>query len=196
MIVAYWIAFGPHGPRAQTPPGEGLKVFSYTMVGVAVAFGLFAAARIFAKPPPSTMNKEWEEATNEILRVRALLYLNNQPYHRSLSFKTPPSNLTHLMRTTTNITFPFYRHKSPNQSLVSPPKATVDQDRSSPSQRTQHKRRTRHPFEEPNPLLRSPNKIKNSRIKSSPSVFRLFSLVVRGVLCYTYIAVSGNVCMT
>lgn len=67
---AYWIAFGPHGPRAQTPPGEGWKVLSYTLVGVAASLGIFGLARFFAKPGPSTMNKEWEEATNEILRVR------------------------------------------------------------------------------------------------------------------------------
>ncbi|TGO61504.1 hypothetical protein BOTNAR_0128g00120 [Botryotinia narcissicola] len=66
--AAYYIAFGAHGPRAQTPPGEGWKVFGYTMGGVGVSLALFLTIRSFAKGSPSTMNKEWEEATNEYLR--------------------------------------------------------------------------------------------------------------------------------
>ncbi|KAG6889847.1 hypothetical protein C0992_003826 [Termitomyces sp. T32_za158] len=34
------------------------------MTLVAVAGGLFATARYFAPPPPKTISKEWEEATN------------------------------------------------------------------------------------------------------------------------------------
>jgi hypothetical protein len=70
-ITAYYIAFGPHGPRALPPPGEGMKVFSYTVVGLLVAFGLFTFTRSMAKPPPKTMNKEYQEMTNEFLRVRS-----------------------------------------------------------------------------------------------------------------------------
>ncbi|KAI9846154.1 MAG: Cytochrome c oxidase subunit 5A [Sclerophora amabilis] len=68
--AAYWIAFGPHGPRAGNPPGENMKIFSYTMIGIGVAFGMFLFARAMAKPAPSTMNKEWQEQTNEYLKVR------------------------------------------------------------------------------------------------------------------------------
>ena len=32
--TAYWIAFGPHGPRALPPPGENWAIFKYTMLGV------------------------------------------------------------------------------------------------------------------------------------------------------------------
>ena len=39
-----------------------------------VTFVLFATIRMFAGPAPSTMNKEWQEATNEYLRVCALLF--------------------------------------------------------------------------------------------------------------------------
>lgn len=67
---AYYIAFGEHGPRAQTPPGEGLKVFAYTMIGVAASFGLFTFVRFFARGDAKTMTKEYQEATNEYLRVR------------------------------------------------------------------------------------------------------------------------------
>jgi cytochrome c oxidase subunit 4 len=68
--TAYWVAFGPHGPRAETPPGENTKVFIYTILGVAAAGAIFFTTRMFARPPPSTMNKEWQEATNEYLKVR------------------------------------------------------------------------------------------------------------------------------
>ncbi|KAK4043616.1 cytochrome c oxidase [Parachaetomium inaequale] len=66
--AAYWIAFGPHGPRALDPPGEGKKVALYTAIGVGASLLLFATMRSFAKPPPSTMTKEWQEATNEFLK--------------------------------------------------------------------------------------------------------------------------------
>lgn len=69
-ITAYWIAFGPHGPRALPPPGEGKKVFFYTAIGVGVSFALFAFIRMFAGPEPHTMTKEWQEASNEYLKVR------------------------------------------------------------------------------------------------------------------------------
>jgi cytochrome c oxidase subunit 4 len=66
--AAYWIAFGPHGPRAVPPPGEGSKVFIYTMLGVAVSFAAFYAIRLGGRPAPATMSKEWQEATNEYLK--------------------------------------------------------------------------------------------------------------------------------
>lgn len=65
--AAYWIAFGPHGPRAVDPPGEGLRVFSYTLAVLATAGVIFGLIRYFANPPPRTMNKEWQEASNEFL---------------------------------------------------------------------------------------------------------------------------------
>lgn len=71
-FTAYWVAFGPHGPRALPPPGEGLRVFSYTMIGVVAAGLIFAGTRMFAREGPSTMNKEWQEATNEYMRVSCL----------------------------------------------------------------------------------------------------------------------------
>ncbi|ESZ92005.1 cytochrome c oxidase subunit V [Sclerotinia borealis F-4128] len=66
--AAYYIAFGAHGPRAQTPPGEGWRVAAYTFAGVGVSLALFLFIRMFAKGSPSTMNKEWQEATNEYLK--------------------------------------------------------------------------------------------------------------------------------
>ncbi|KAF2717974.1 COX4-domain-containing protein [Polychaeton citri CBS 116435] len=66
--AAYWIAFGPHGPRAQAPPGENAKVLIYTLLGVGVSAVIFGIIRHFAGPAPRTMTKEYQEATNEYLK--------------------------------------------------------------------------------------------------------------------------------
>jgi hypothetical protein len=70
--TAYWIAFGPHGPRSAPPPNETQKVILYTAIGIGASFVIFASMRMFAKPGPSTMTKEWQEATNEFLKVGIL----------------------------------------------------------------------------------------------------------------------------
>lgn len=72
--TAYYIAFGAHGPRALPPPDEGKKVAAYVFAGVGVSLAIFAAMRLFAKPAPHTMNKEWQEASNEYLKVRITLW--------------------------------------------------------------------------------------------------------------------------
>lgn len=66
--ASYYIAFGPHGPRAVPPPGEGSKVFLYTMLGVGVSFLTFYAIRLGGRPAPKTMTKEWQEASDEYLK--------------------------------------------------------------------------------------------------------------------------------
>merc|ERR1712000_644530 len=68
--AAYYIAFGAHGPRAQAAPNEGWKVFGYVCAGIGATFVLFAGIRGFAKGSPSTMNKEYQEATNEYLKAQ------------------------------------------------------------------------------------------------------------------------------
>lgn len=72
--LAYWIAFGAHGPRAQDPPGEGWKVASMTIGLVGISCAIFAFIRYFAKGSPSTMTQEYQEATNEYLRVGITYY--------------------------------------------------------------------------------------------------------------------------
>jgi len=63
--AAYYVAFGPHGPRAPiSKPGDTLKIFLATMGLVGVAYVLSTALRAFAAAPPKTLTKEWEEATN------------------------------------------------------------------------------------------------------------------------------------
>ncbi|KAJ8109330.1 hypothetical protein ONZ43_g6167 [Nemania bipapillata] len=66
--AAYWIAFGAHGPRAQPPPDENRKVALYTGLGLLVSLAIFATIRAFAGPAPSTMTREYEEASNEFLK--------------------------------------------------------------------------------------------------------------------------------
>jgi cytochrome c oxidase subunit 4 len=73
-MTAYYIAFGPHGPRALPPPGEGMKIFGYTIIALLVSLGLFTFTRMMARPPPATMTKEYQEMTNEYLRVRYPLH--------------------------------------------------------------------------------------------------------------------------
>ncbi|KAG9313311.1 cytochrome c oxidase subunit IV-domain-containing protein [Chiua virens] len=64
--AAYYVAFGPHGPRTPvSPPGQGLKVFIYTMALVGVAAAISMAVRSRSPPPPKTLTREWQEASNE-----------------------------------------------------------------------------------------------------------------------------------
>lgn len=108
--TAYWIAFGPHGPRSEPPKNEGRKVAMYTALAVGVSFALFAGMRSFAGPAPHTMTREWQEASNEYLKVRR-----------------HPLNL-HLTRAL--LTYQF-RAKDPTPSPVSRPRATRARARSS-----------------------------------------------------------------
>lgn len=72
LCVAYWIAFGPHGPRALPPPGENWMVFRWTMYGVGISFVIFWVIRQFARPAPGTMTAQYQEMTNEYLKVSEL----------------------------------------------------------------------------------------------------------------------------
>lgn len=67
--AAYWIAFGPHGPRALDPPGEGKSLFFHVILVLAATGGLFAVIRMFAGQAPESMTKEWQEQSNELLKV-------------------------------------------------------------------------------------------------------------------------------
>ncbi|GAB7357689.1 hypothetical protein MBLNU459_g0360t1 [Dothideomycetes sp. NU459] len=92
--AAYWIAFGPHGPRAQTPPGEGTKVFAYTMVGVGASAVLFFLARYFARSPPPTMTKEYQEATEEYLKeqkVEPITGISAEDWKGNFSVQSKPA---------------------------------------------------------------------------------------------------------
>ena len=60
--AAYFIAFGAHGPRAEThPPGFQLKVLTGTLIGLGMSAVLFYGIRTTAQPAPKTMNREYQE---------------------------------------------------------------------------------------------------------------------------------------
>ncbi|KAI9257889.1 cytochrome c oxidase subunit IV [Sporodiniella umbellata] len=67
--AAYFIAFGAHGPREPiTKPGHGAKVFAGVSGVLAVSGALFYAMRVGGQETPKTINREWEQATNEYLK--------------------------------------------------------------------------------------------------------------------------------
>ncbi|KAL2886557.1 Cytochrome c oxidase polypeptide 5 mitochondrial [Ceratocystis lukuohia] len=66
--AAYWIAFGPHGPRAEAPAGEKARVLTGTFIGIGISLVIFLAIRSFAKPGPESMSQQWQEAANEKLK--------------------------------------------------------------------------------------------------------------------------------
>lgn len=76
--IAYWISFGPHGPRAQPAKGEGMRIALKTGQLILASIALFYAIHLFAKPAPRTMSKEWQEASNEYAHVCAFPTLNSR----------------------------------------------------------------------------------------------------------------------
>ncbi|KAF5391870.1 hypothetical protein D9757_001723 [Collybiopsis confluens] len=71
--AAYYVAFGPHGPRAPVgKPGDGFKIFAGTAALVGFAGVLYFAIRAISPPPPKTINKEWEEASTERAREQKM----------------------------------------------------------------------------------------------------------------------------
>ncbi|KAF1810229.1 COX4-domain-containing protein [Eremomyces bilateralis CBS 781.70] len=81
--AAYWIAFGPHGPRSEAPPGENWTVIQYTLLAIVASAVLFGATRLVAKPPPHTMTKEWQEQSNEYMkenRIEPLTGISSEGY--------------------------------------------------------------------------------------------------------------------
>ncbi|KAI5283314.1 Cytochrome c oxidase subunit 5A [Ascosphaera aggregata] len=88
--AAYWISFGPHGPRAETPKGEGWKQLAEVAKYVAISGIIYFTIRQFAnKEQPKTMTKEWQEMTNEYAKT-----LPPSPTHPNIYFrKRKPARL-------------------------------------------------------------------------------------------------------
>ncbi|KAK2746216.1 Cytochrome c oxidase subunit 5A [Myotisia sp. PD_48] len=92
--AAYWIAFGPHGPRAETPKGEGLRVVIQVLKYVLISAGVFYATRLLANPAPKTMTKEWQEATNEYAlkeQLDPLTGISSEGYSGKGFVQSPPA---------------------------------------------------------------------------------------------------------
>ncbi|CAE6414993.1 Cytochrome c oxidase polypeptide 5, mitochondrial OS=Neurospora crassa (strain ATCC 24698 / 74-OR23-1A / CBS 708,71 / DSM 1257 / FGSC 987) GN=cya-4 PE=3 SV=2 [Rhizoctonia solani AG-1 IB] len=63
--AAYFVAFGPHGPRTPvTPEGQTLKVIAGTLAVIGLAAGAFGIVRSYGSTP-RTISKEYQEAMNE-----------------------------------------------------------------------------------------------------------------------------------
>jgi len=92
--AAYWIAFGPHGPRSLPPPGEGRTVFLYTMIGVGVSALIFGTVRYFARGTPRTMTKEYQEATEAYLKennVEPITGISAEGFKGNFAVQSPPA---------------------------------------------------------------------------------------------------------
>ncbi|KAH8832548.1 COX4, subunit IV of cytochrome c oxidase [Flagelloscypha sp. PMI_526] len=64
--AAYFIAFGPHGPRAPvSKPGDNLKILVSVVALVGFAGIIHFTMRSIGGAPPKTMTREWQEASNE-----------------------------------------------------------------------------------------------------------------------------------
>ncbi|KAF8263572.1 cytochrome c oxidase subunit IV-domain-containing protein [Lactarius quietus] len=82
--AAYYVAFGPHGPRAPvSPPGTTVKVVAGVGVLIATAGLIYGGIRSVAPPPPRTITKEWEEASNERakeLKINPITGISSEGY--------------------------------------------------------------------------------------------------------------------
>lgn len=92
--AAYWISFGPHGPRAQYPKGENLKIFIKVAQLTVVSLALYYVIAQFARPKPRTMTKEWQEATNEYAKreqINPLYGVAGEGYEGKGFIQSPPA---------------------------------------------------------------------------------------------------------
>ncbi|CAG8671626.1 11617_t:CDS:2, partial [Dentiscutata erythropus] len=71
--AAYYVSFGPHGPREPfIGPGHTSKVFIGVGGVLAASLGFLLFTHKAVPEHPRTLTKEWQEATNEkMLRQKA-----------------------------------------------------------------------------------------------------------------------------
>lgn len=69
--AAYYISFGEWGPRKPLyGPGDRSKVFWGTVAGLAAGVGLFLGIRAMAPAPPASLDRSWQEASDEYLKSK------------------------------------------------------------------------------------------------------------------------------
>ncbi|KAJ5442473.1 Cytochrome c oxidase subunit IV family [Penicillium cf. griseofulvum] len=91
---SYYIAFGAHGPRAQAPKGEGLRVFFKVAQLTAVSVAIFYGIHSFAGKQPGTMSKEWQEASNEYAlkeKINPIHGISKEGYEGKGFVQSPPA---------------------------------------------------------------------------------------------------------
>ncbi|CDO57337.1 similar to Saccharomyces cerevisiae YNL052W COX5A Subunit Va of cytochrome c oxidase, which is the terminal member of the mitochondrial inner membrane electron transport chain [Geotrichum candidum] len=84
--AAWYISYGSWGPRKPIhPEGEGKKI-AFGIVGIVAAAGIvFSTIRYFSEGLGITMNREWQEASDEILKEN-----NANPFRGYSQVQSPP----------------------------------------------------------------------------------------------------------
>lgn len=69
--AAWYISYGAWGPRRPIhPKGEAGKIATGVLIGLGISVGLFALFRMNAPDAPKTMNREWQEQSDEYLKSK------------------------------------------------------------------------------------------------------------------------------
>ncbi|CEP22506.1 unnamed protein product [Cyberlindnera jadinii] len=69
--AAWYISYGAWGPRRPVhPKGESGKIAGGVFLGLFISLSIFFALRANAPAPPKTMNREWQEASDEYLKSK------------------------------------------------------------------------------------------------------------------------------
>lgn len=69
--AAYYISFGEWGPRRPLhAPGDTSKVIWGTVAGLLAGVGLFGSYRMFAQPGPATLDRSWQDKSDEYLKSK------------------------------------------------------------------------------------------------------------------------------
>ncbi|KAK9378547.1 uncharacterized protein V2V93DRAFT_375947 [Kockiozyma suomiensis] len=64
--ASFYISYGPWGPRKPMhEPYDNYKILGGTIIGLAASVAAFAFARSFGGPEPVSLNRQWQEATDE-----------------------------------------------------------------------------------------------------------------------------------
>ncbi|KAG7089235.1 hypothetical protein E1B28_010934 [Marasmius oreades] len=71
--AAYYVSFGPHGPRAPiSQPGDNWKILGCVIALVGVSAIISGTIRSYGQETPRTLSKEWQEASNERAREQKM----------------------------------------------------------------------------------------------------------------------------
>ncbi|KAK6463041.1 cytochrome-c oxidase subunit VA [Scheffersomyces coipomensis] len=69
--ASYYISFGEWGPRKPLyGPGDQAKVVYGVVGGIVVSIVIFAGIRSVAPASPTTLNRQWQEASDEYLKSK------------------------------------------------------------------------------------------------------------------------------
>ncbi|ABN65804.1 cytochrome-c oxidase subunit Va [Scheffersomyces stipitis CBS 6054] len=69
--AAYYISFGEWGPRKPLyGPGDKAKVVYGVVGGIFLSIVLFAGIRSLGAPAPHTLDRKWQEASDEYLKSK------------------------------------------------------------------------------------------------------------------------------